>query len=96
MNYFIKTGVFSLVGNYLRPSNNYRQLIYNIKLYAVVLILMICLRFSKLVKYLPEFYSMIHGSWQWFTVQQDECIDVNRRHGYKRLENHTNIIHCYH
>ena len=27
VNYLIKTGVFSLVGNYLRPSNNYRQLI---------------------------------------------------------------------
>ena len=23
---------------------------------------------------------MIHESWQRFTVQQDECIDVNRRH----------------
>ena len=30
----------SLVGNYLRPSNNYRELIYNIN--AVVLILIIC------------------------------------------------------
>ena len=36
MNYLIKTGVFSLVGNYLRPSNNYRQS------NAVVLILIIC------------------------------------------------------
>ena len=36
MNYLIKTGVFSLVGNYLRPSNNSRQLIFNIN--AVVLI----------------------------------------------------------
>ena len=41
MNYLIKTGAFSLVGNYLRPSNNYRQLIFNIN--AVVLILIICL-----------------------------------------------------
>ena len=32
--------VFSLVGNYLRPSNNYRRLIFNIN--AVVLILIIC------------------------------------------------------
>ena len=35
------TGVFSLVGNYLRPSNNYRQSIFNIN--AVVLILIISL-----------------------------------------------------
>ena len=39
MNYLIKTGVFSLVGNYLRPSNNYRQVSFNIN--AVVLILII-------------------------------------------------------
>ena len=39
MNYLIKTGVFSLFGNYLRPSNNYRQSSFNIN--AVVLILMI-------------------------------------------------------
>ena len=31
---------FSLVGNYLPPSNNYRRLIFNIN--AVVLILIIC------------------------------------------------------
>ena len=37
MNYLIKTGVFSLVCNYLRPSNNSRQLIFNIN--AVVLAL---------------------------------------------------------
>ena len=36
----IKTGVFSLVGNYLRPSNNYGQSSFNIN--AVVLILLIC------------------------------------------------------
>ena len=40
MDYLIKTGVFSLVGNYLRPSNSYRQSIFNIN--AVVLILIIC------------------------------------------------------
>ena len=40
MNYLIKTGVFSLVGNYLLPSNNYRQSSFNIN--AVVLILIIC------------------------------------------------------
>ena len=36
----LKTGAFSLVGNYLRPSNNYRQSRFNIN--AVVLILIIC------------------------------------------------------
>ena len=40
VNYLIKTGVFSLVSNYLRPSNNSRQLIFNIN--AVVLIVIIC------------------------------------------------------
>ena len=40
MNYLIKTGDFSLVGNYLRPSNNSRYLIFNIN--AVVLIVIIC------------------------------------------------------
>ena len=29
MNYLIKRGVFSLIGNYLRPFNNSRQLIFN-------------------------------------------------------------------
>ena len=40
MNYLIKTGDFALVGNYLRPSKNSRQLIFNIN--AVVLIDIIC------------------------------------------------------
>ena len=40
MNYLIKIGVFSLIGNYLRPSNNSRQLIFNIN--AVVLIVIMC------------------------------------------------------
>ena len=31
MNYLIKTGVFSLVCNYLRPSNKSRKLIINVK-----------------------------------------------------------------
>ena len=44
-----KTGVLSLVGNYLRPSNNSRQLVIDIN--AVVLML----RFTKMVKCLPEF-----------------------------------------
>ena len=41
MNYLIKTGDFSLAGNYLRPSNNSRQLIFNIN--AVVSIVIIFL-----------------------------------------------------
>ena len=45
MNYLIKTGVYSLVCNYLRPSNNSRQLIFNIN--AVVLVLIICLLLRK-------------------------------------------------
>ena len=40
MNYLRKTGAFSLVENYLRPSNNSRQLIFNIN--AAVLIVVIC------------------------------------------------------
>ena len=40
MNYLIKQVFFSLVGNYLHPSNNYRRLIFNIN--VVVLILIIC------------------------------------------------------
>ena len=40
VNFLIKTGDFSLVRNYLRPSNNSRQLIFNIN--AVVLIDIIC------------------------------------------------------
>ena len=53
MNYLIKTGNFSFVGNYLRPINNSRQLIFNIN--AVVLIVIVLLRFMKMVKTLPEF-----------------------------------------
>ena len=40
VNYLIKTGAFSLICNYLRPSNNSRQVIFNIN--AVVLALIIC------------------------------------------------------
>ena len=40
VNCIIKTGVFSLVCNYLRPFNNSRQVIFNIN--AVVLALIIC------------------------------------------------------
>ena len=40
VNFLIKKGVVSLVGNYLCPSNNYRQPSFNIN--AVVLILIIC------------------------------------------------------
>ena len=41
MNYLIITGDFSLVRNYLRPSNNSRKLIFNIN--AVVWIVILCL-----------------------------------------------------
>ena len=51
MNYLIKTGVFSLVRNYLRPFNNSRQLIFNIN--AVVLLDL--LKVMKMVDHLPEF-----------------------------------------
>ena len=40
-----KNGCFPLVCNYLRPSNNYRQLIFNIN--AVVLIVIICQDLQK-------------------------------------------------
>ena len=53
MNYLIKTGDFCLVRNYLRPSNNSRQLTFNIN--AVVLIDIICKKNMKMVKFLPEF-----------------------------------------
>ena len=52
VNYLIKTGDFSLVRNYLCPSNNSRQLIFR---------KWCCfdssnlLRFMKMVKCLPEF-----------------------------------------
>ena len=52
MNYLIKTGFFSLAGKYLRPSNNSRQLIFNIN--AVVLIVITCLN-VEMVKCLLEF-----------------------------------------
>ena len=40
VKYLIKTDDFSLVRNYLRPSNNSRQFIFNIN--AVVFIVIIC------------------------------------------------------
>ena len=49
MNYLIKTGDFSLVSNYLRPSNNSRHLIFNINAVDHLL------RFMKMIKCLPEF-----------------------------------------
>ena len=49
MNYLIKTGAFSLVVNYLRPSNNSRQLNFNIKTVVLWVIN------GKMVKCLPEF-----------------------------------------
>ena len=43
----------SLVGNYLRPSNNSRPLNFNIN--AVVLIVITCQDLRKMVKCLPKF-----------------------------------------
>ena len=43
---------FSLFGNYLRPSNNSRQLIFNINAYLDSDNLLRCM---KMVKCLPEF-----------------------------------------
>ena len=40
MNYLIERGVLFLIGNFLRLSNNSRQLIFNIN--AVVLIVLFC------------------------------------------------------
>ena len=40
MNYLVKTVDFSIVWNYLRPSNNSRRMIFNIN--AVVSIVIIC------------------------------------------------------
>ena len=48
-----KNRCFSFVCNYLRPSNNYRQLIFKIK--CVVLIVIFFLKFTKMVKRLPAF-----------------------------------------
>ena len=53
VNYLIKTGVFSLVCKYLRPSNNSRQLIFNIN--AVVFGTNNLLIITKKVKCIPEF-----------------------------------------
>ena len=44
---------FSLDGNYLRPSNNYRPLNFNIN--AVVLIVIMYNKIDENVKCLPEF-----------------------------------------
>ena len=52
MNYLIKQVCFSLFGNYLRPSNNYRQVILTKMLFFDTDNL---LRFTKLVKCIPEF-----------------------------------------
>ena len=53
MQYLIKTGVFSLVINYLRPSNSSRQSIFNIN--AFVLIDIMLIKLMKMVQCLPEF-----------------------------------------
>ena len=58
MNYLIKTGDFSLVRNYLRPSNNSRKLIFNINAVFCLFVFFDrnnLLKFMKMVKCLPEF-----------------------------------------
>ena len=45
MNYLIKYVCFSLIGNYLRPSNNSKTMNFNIN--AVVLIVITCLDLRK-------------------------------------------------
>ena len=47
-----KTSVFSLLCNYLRLSNNSRQSIFNIN--AVIFDTDVLLKFTKMVKCLPE------------------------------------------
>ena len=54
MDYLIKTGDFSLVRNYLRPSNNSRQLIF-FKHKCCCFDRYNLLKFMKMVKCLPEF-----------------------------------------
>ena len=49
----LKEMFFSLIGNYLRPSNNYRQLIFWHKCCCFDSV--IVLKFTKMVKCLPEF-----------------------------------------
>ena len=46
---------YSLVGNYLRPSNNSRPLNFNIKVKFSCFDSDTLLRFAKMVKCLPEF-----------------------------------------
>ena len=53
MNYLMKKGDLSLVRNYLRPSNNSRQLIFNINCCCFDRYNL--LNSMKMVKYLPEF-----------------------------------------
>ena len=61
VNYLIKTGVFSLVGNYLRPSNNYRRSNFNIN--AVVWILIICkiYEIGKMYTWILVFYCVLEN-----------------------------------
>ena len=73
MNYLIKTCVFTLVGNDLRPSNNSRQLIFSINAVACCSDSDSSLRCMKMVKCLPEF--------EYFTVSLK-----NRKKLFLKLE----------
>ena len=93
MNYLIKTGDFSLVSNYLRPSINSRQLIFNIN--AVVLIDIILLKFMKMVKCILEieyFYCILEKKKLYF---QNKNIKSYRLCSFKRhlfSENNTFVL----
>ena len=91
MNYLIKTGNFSLVRNYLRLSNNSRQLIFNIN--AVVLLV---LRLMKMVKCLPEFeyFYCILGKNNFFSKirrsKVTDCVALKNRNKSAKLAKNCN------
>ena len=60
MNYLTKTDVFLLLVIICVPPNNHRQSSFNIN--AVVLILIICKDFTKLVKCIPESMNLCMSS----------------------------------
>ena len=38
LNHLTKRGIFNLIGNYLQPSNNSRQLIFNINAVGLIVL----------------------------------------------------------
>ena len=59
MNYLIKTGDFSLVRNYLRPSNISRQLIFNINVVVLINIIVKIYENGKMYLNLSIFYCIL-------------------------------------